>query len=109
MLQHSPIASLFLLACTGLAAASEPPPLVKDASGAPVASAAPATPPAASALPERLAFADNNGDGALDRDEAGQHTPRLAKRFDQIDSDADGKLSPDELDVAIERMMAKRR
>lgn len=38
---------------------------------------------------------DANGDGAVDRGEAAQH-PALAARFDQPDSDRDGRLRPAE-------------
>ena len=39
---------------------------------------------------------DTNNDGFVDRAEAAKH-PRLAERFDQLDSNKDGKLSMDEL------------
>jgi Ca2+-binding EF-hand superfamily protein len=56
---------------------------------------------------ERMAFAqahkgeamkkmDGNGDGKISREEAAKH-PRLAKHFDQIDTNKDGVLSTDEL------------
>ena len=46
---------------------------------------------------ERFKHADTDGDGAISRAEAEQHAPRLAKRFGQIDSNKDGKLTQDEL------------
>ncbi|TSA13742.1 MAG: calcium sensor EFh [Betaproteobacteria bacterium] len=46
---------------------------------------------------ERFRHADTDGDGAISRAEAAKHAPRLAKRFDQIDADKDGKLTPEEL------------
>lgn len=42
-----------------------------------------------------LAQLDKNGDGVIDRGEAAA-APRLAERFDQIDTNKDGKLSADE-------------
>jgi hypothetical protein len=46
---------------------------------------------------ERFKHADTDGDGAVSRAEAEKHAPRLAKKFDQIDSNKDGKLTQDEL------------
>jgi Ca2+-binding EF-hand superfamily protein len=46
---------------------------------------------------ERFRHADTDGDGAISRAEAEKHAPRLAKKFDQIDSNKDGKLTQDEL------------
>jgi Ca2+-binding EF-hand superfamily protein len=46
---------------------------------------------------ERFKHADTDGDGAISRAEAEKHAPRLARKFDQIDSNKDGKLTQDEL------------
>jgi Ca2+-binding EF-hand superfamily protein len=46
---------------------------------------------------QRFRHADTDGDGAISRAEAEQHAPRLARRFDQIDGNRDGKLTPEEL------------
>ncbi len=46
---------------------------------------------------ERFRHADADGDGAISRAEAVKHAPRLAKKFDQIDANKDGKLTQDEL------------
>jgi Ca2+-binding EF-hand superfamily protein len=46
---------------------------------------------------ERFQHADTDGDGAISRAEAEKHAPRLAKKFDQIDGNKDGKLTQDEL------------
>jgi Ca2+-binding EF-hand superfamily protein len=42
---------------------------------------------------------DANGDGAIDRAEAAKH-PRLAARFDQLDTNKDGKLDASERPIA---------
>jgi NADH dehydrogenase FAD-containing subunit len=49
--------------------------------------------------PGRAAFnrADANHDGFLTREEAQKGMPRVAKNFDRIDTDKDGKVSRDEL------------
>lgn len=41
--------------------------------------------------------ADTDGDGAISRAEAKKHAPRLAKKFDRIDTDKDGRLTQDEM------------
>ena len=46
---------------------------------------------------ERFKHADTDGDGVISRAEAEKHAPRLAQKFDQIDSNKDGKLTQDEL------------
>jgi Ca2+-binding EF-hand superfamily protein len=46
---------------------------------------------------ERFKHADTDGDGAISRAEAEKNAPRLAQKFDQIDSNKDGKLTQDEL------------
>jgi len=46
---------------------------------------------------QRFAAADADHDGVLSRAEVERRLPRLAPRFDELDLDGDGKLSPDEL------------
>ena len=46
---------------------------------------------------ERFKHADTDGAGAISRAEAEKNAPRLAQKFDQIDSNKDGKLTQDEL------------
>ncbi|HZZ93270.1 MAG TPA: EF-hand domain-containing protein [Usitatibacter sp.] len=53
----------------------------------------------------RLRAADTNGDGLISRDEA-KALPRLAKHFDQIDTDRNGQISPEELKAAHQKMRA---
>lgn len=46
---------------------------------------------------ERFRHADTDGDGAISRAEAEKNAPRLAKKFDLIDANKDGKLTQEEL------------
>ena len=46
---------------------------------------------------ERFRQADKDGDGALSKAEADAGMPRLAKNFDAIDANKDGKITQDEL------------
>lgn len=43
--------------------------------------------------------ADADGNGTLSRAETEKSTPRLAKKFDQIDANKDGQLSRDEMNA----------
>lgn len=45
----------------------------------------------------RLHAADTNQDGAIDRAEAEASLPRVAKAFDRLDTDKDGKLTVEEV------------
>lgn len=60
------------------------------------------------ALLERLKAADRNGDGLIDKAEAEAKLPRLAKRFDTLDADGNGTLSPDEMRAAGQKIAARR-
>mgnify|MGYP001224167360 CR=1 FL=1 len=46
---------------------------------------------------EHFKHADTNGDGKISRAEAEKNAPRLAKKFDIIDANKDGQLTPEEL------------
>ena len=46
---------------------------------------------------EQFRTADKDGDGALSKAEAEASMPRMAKHFDAIDANKDGKITPDEL------------
>lgn len=61
------------------------------------------------ALQERLRSADSNGDGVIDKAEADAKLPRIAKNFDRLDSDRDGKLSPEELKAMAAKFADRRR
>lgn len=50
---------------------------------------------------------DSNGDGVISRDEAqAAGAGRIAKKFDSLDKDKDGQLTPDELRAARDDRMA---
>ena len=57
---------------------------------------------------ERFDAADQDGDRALRRDEAGRVAPRLQENFDNVDVNKDGKATPDEI-RAFRRERAKMR
>jgi Ca2+-binding EF-hand superfamily protein len=56
---------------------------------------------------DKLKAADTNDDGYIDRAEADASLPRVAKGFDKLDADQDGRLSNDELREAAN--MARQR
>ncbi len=53
------------------------------------------TPQPGAAKPARHAKVDTNGDGVIDRSEAAAN-PRMAGRFDTLDSNKDGRITADE-------------
>ena len=57
---------------------------------------------------ERFRHADTDGDGAISRVEAEKNAPRLAKKFDQIDTNKDGKLTEDELRAYREKKRGRK-
>ncbi|WP_454832813.1 hypothetical protein [Pseudoxanthomonas wuyuanensis] len=61
------------------------------------------------ALQDRLKAADANDDGLIDRAEAEAKLPRLAKHFDKLDANSDGKLSPEEMRAMATQMAERRR
>ena len=54
---------------------------------------------------DRLQKADTNGDGLISRAEAAA-LPRLAKHFDEIDTNKDGQVSADEMRASHEKRRA---
>ena len=61
------------------------------------------------ALKDRLQAADSNGDGMIDKAEAQAKLPRIAKGFDKLDANADGKLSPEEMRAMATQMSERHR
>lgn len=58
---------------------------------------------------ERWQAADRNSDGVIDRAEAEASLPRVYKHFDKLDTDGDGRLTPEELRAMAERFGNRRR
>jgi hypothetical protein len=57
---------------------------------------------------EKFEAADQDGDRALSREEAGRSAPRLHENFDNVDGNKDGKATQDEI-RAFRRERAKMR
>ena len=57
---------------------------------------------------ERFKKLDTDGDGRISRAEAQAGAPRLAAHFDEIDTNKDGFITPDELKAAREKSKAER-
>lgn len=58
---------------------------------------------------ERLQAADTNKDGFIDKAEADAKLPRIAKNFDKLDADNDGRLSPDEFKAVAVKFAGRNR
>ena len=69
--------------------------------------AAPAQAASDAMLQARWKAADKNGDGLIDKAEAQAGLPRVARHFDQLDANHDGKLSADELRAVAQSRMAR--
>lgn len=50
---------------------------------------------------ERLKAADTDGNGMISREEANARLPRLARHFDRIDTDQDGRITMQEFEAAM--------
>lgn len=57
---------------------------------------------------DRVRAADTNQDGAIDRAEAQASLPRVAKGFDRLDTDKDGKLTVEEVQQLASRFAGRR-
>ncbi|MDR6842674.1 hypothetical protein [Pseudoxanthomonas sacheonensis] len=58
---------------------------------------------------ERLQGADANKDGFIDKTEAEAKLPRVAKNFDKLDSNRDGRLSPEEFRAMASKFASRSR
>ena len=58
--------------------------------------------------PERTRQADVNRDGGFNREEAGKSMPRLARHFDEIDTNHDGIISREEMRAFREKRRQQR-
>jgi Ca2+-binding EF-hand superfamily protein len=58
---------------------------------------------------ERMQAADTDQDGMIDKAEAEAKLPRIAKHFDKLDSNGDGKLSPEEFKATASKFAGRRR
>jgi hypothetical protein len=57
----------------------------------------------------RFLDADNDGDGTIDRQEATEKLPQIARLFSQVDTNQDNVISLEELEEAQARILERRR
>ncbi len=57
----------------------------------------------------RFFDADNDGDGTIDRQEATERLPQIARHFSQVDTNQDNVISLDELEDAQLRILERRK
>ncbi len=57
----------------------------------------------------RFLDADNDGDGTIDRQEATEKLPQIARHFSQVDLNQDDVISLDELEEAQARILERRK
>ncbi|MEY3744141.1 MAG: hypothetical protein RLZZ541_1196, partial [Pseudomonadota bacterium] len=60
-------------------------------------------------LEARFFDADNDGDGTIDRQEATEKLPQIARHFNQVDTNQDHVISLDELVDAQARIIERRK
>jgi Ca2+-binding EF-hand superfamily protein len=60
-------------------------------------------------LEARFFDADNDADGTVDRQEATEKLPQIARHFNQVDINQDGVISLDELEEAQARILERRK
>jgi hypothetical protein len=60
-------------------------------------------------MQERLNNADKNGVGSISRSEAQLRMPRLARQFDQIDTNGDNIVTREEMQAARDRAVMEKR
>lgn len=57
----------------------------------------------------RFLEADNDGDGTIDRQEATEKLPQIARRFNQVDTNQDNLISLEELQAELARILERRK
>ncbi len=57
----------------------------------------------------RFLAIDNDNDGTIDRQEATESLPQIARHFNQVDTNQDGVISLDELEDAQTRILERRK
>lgn len=60
-------------------------------------------------IERRFLDADNDGDGSVDRQEATEKLPQIARHFNQVDTNEDGVITLDELEEAQARIIERRK
>lgn len=60
-------------------------------------------------IESRFLDADNDNDGTLDRQEATEKLPQIARHFSSVDTNQDGVISLNELEEAQARVLERRR
>ena len=60
-------------------------------------------------LEARFFDADNDGDGTIDRQEATEKLPQIARHFNQVDVNQDGVISLEELEETQAKMLERRK
>ncbi len=60
-------------------------------------------------IERRFLDADGNGDGSVDRQEATEKLPQIARHFSQVDTNQDEVITIDELEEAQSRIIERRR
>ncbi len=60
-------------------------------------------------LEARFLDADNDGDGTIDRQEATEKLPQIARHFNQVDINQDSVISLDELEEAQAKILERRK
>lgn len=60
-------------------------------------------------IEERFLATDKDNDGSIDRQEATESLPQIARHFSQVDTDQDEKITLDELEEAQTRILERRK
>ncbi|HSH55186.1 MAG TPA: EF-hand domain-containing protein [Methylotenera sp.] len=60
-------------------------------------------------IEERFLATDKDNDGSIDRQEATESLPQIARHFSQVDTDQDEKITLDELEAAQARIIERRK